>query len=408
MVDAATRDGRLGVGMRVVGVRTIPLEYRYAERPPMSGGGVNTTRNALLVLLETDTGLVGIGEAGVAGGPAISTSTVVEQELAPLIVGEDPFEVERLWRLMAVRTRQHGRRGLLMHAIAGIDLALWDLIGKAVGQPLYRVLGAFRDRVPAYASGGFFHEGKSTADLADECRAYREQGYKAVKIKVGRNRGLNPFSPMELTAGNDLCVTTPAEDLARVRVVREAIGPEMGLMVDVNCGWTAETAIRMARAMEPLDVFWLEEPVATDDVDGSAALAAATSVPIAGYETESGLAGFRTLIDRRAVDVVQVDLSWSGGITEGRRIAAYAYAHHLPFAPHVFTSAVNLAASLHLAASIPNGTFFELDQNPNGLRERLIERPFAIDGDGCLALPDRPGLGITLDEGALRELTRDG
>ena len=393
--------------MRIVEVRTQPVRYRYPERPPMSGGGVNTQREALLVFLHTDTGLVGIGEAGVAGGPSVSTRTVVERELAPLVLGEDPFEVERLWRLMAVRTRQHGRRGLLMHAIAGVDIALWDLVGKAVGQPLYRLLGAFRNRVPAYASGGFFMDGKTTDDLAEECRAYREQGYRAVKIKVGRNRDLSPFSPMEFTAGNDLCTTTLDEDLERVRAVRAAIGPRMGLMVDVNCCWDGETAIKMARAMEPYDVAWLEEPVPTDDVDGSAALAAATSIPIAGYETESGLAGFRTLIDRRAVDVVQVDLCWSGGITESRRIAAYAYAHHMPFAPHVFSSAVNLAASLHLAAAIPNGALFELDRNVNRLRDDLVERPFAIEVDGCLALPEAPGLGITLNEAALAELSVD-
>jgi L-alanine-DL-glutamate epimerase-like enolase superfamily enzyme len=390
--------------MRITEVQTIPIAYRYPERPPMSGGGVNAVRAALLVLLHTDTGLVGLGEAGVAGGPPVSTRTVVEQELAPLVLGQDPFEVERLWRLMAVRTRQHGRRGLLMHAIAGVDIALWDLIGKAVDQPLYRLLGAFRDRVPAYASAGFFREGETVDDLAAECRLYREQGFKGVKIKVGRNRDVSPFSPMELTAGNDLCITTPDEDLERVRVAREAIGPAMKLMVDVNCAWSAEMAIRQARRMEPLDVFWLEEPVPTDDVDGSAALAAATSVPIAGYETESGMAGFRTLIDRRAVDVVQVDLSWSGGITEGRRIATYAYAHHLPFAAHVFSSAVNLAASLHLVAAIPNGTYFELDRNVNRLRDDLIERPFGIDDEGKIRLPDGPGLGITLDAGALREL----
>ena len=163
----------------------------------------------------------------------------------------------------------------------------------------------------------------------------------------------------------------------------------------------------MARAMEPYDLTWLEEPVPTDDVDGSAALAAVTSIPIAGYETESGMAGFRTLIDRRAVDVVQVDLCWSGGITEARRIAAYAYAHHMPFAPHVFSSSVNLAASLHLAAAIPNGTLFELDRNVNRLRDDLVKRPFAIDADGCLALPEAPGLGIMLNEAALQELSVD-
>ncbi|MFN8524796.1 MAG: mandelate racemase/muconate lactonizing enzyme family protein [Chloroflexota bacterium] len=391
--------------MRITEVRTVAVEYRYAERPPMSGGGVNAARAALLVIVETDSGLTGIGESGVAGGPSISTKTVVDRELAPLVVGQDPFEVERLWRLMAVRTRQHGRRGLLMHAIAGIDMALWDLIGKALKQPLYRILGAYRDRVPAYASGGFFFEGKSTQDLAEECRRYREEGYGGVKIKIGRNRGDYALSPMEVSAGNDLCVTTPEEDLERIRASREAIGPNMKLMADVNCAWSAATATTMAKRMEPYNLFWLEEPITPEDVVGSAALAASTTVPIAGYETASGMGEYRALIDARAVDVVQVDLSWSGGITEARRIAAYAYAHHLPFAPHVFTSAVNVAASLHLAASIPNGTLFELDQNVNRLRTDLIANPFKIDGNGDIRVPDAPGLGIELNDDVVRELT---
>jgi L-alanine-DL-glutamate epimerase-like enolase superfamily enzyme len=282
---------------------------------------------------------------------------------------------------------------------------MWDLIGKAVSQPVYRLLGGFRDHVDAYASGGFFYEGKTLADLADECRAYRDQGYRGLKMKIGRNRGENVFAPMEFTTGNDLCTTTLAEDLERVRVVREAVGPDMKIMVDVNCNWSSEIAIKMAHAMEPLDIAWVEEPLPTDDVDGSAALAAATSIPIAGYETESGgMAAFRTLIDRRAVDIAQADLSWCGGITEGRRIASYAYAHHMPFATHCFTSAVNMAASLHLSAAIPNGAMFEHDRNVNRLREDLIERPFKTDDRGRIHLPTEPGLGIRLNESALPEL----
>lgn len=392
--------------MKIVEVRTTRVEYPYKERPIISGAGVNANRRALLVHIKTDTGIEGIGEAGIAGGPAVSTSTVIEQELAPLIMGQDPFEVERLWQLMYIRSRQHGRSGIIMHAIGGIDIALWDIIAKALDQPLYRVLGAMRDRLPAYGSGGFYQEGKTTADLADECRSFVEQGYRAIKIKAGRNRIQNSFAPIEMTANNTLETVTLREELERVRAVREAIGPDIPLMVDASCNWTAKTAMFMAQQMEPLNIAMLEEPLSPDDIEGSALLAASTSIPIGGYETETGgLYAFRNYIDRRAVDIVQVDIGRAGGITEARRIAAYAYAHHMPFTPHVYTSAVIFAASLHFMASIPNATWFEHDRNENGLRDALIDEPFAIDSDGFIHVPQGPGLGITLSEKGLRDLT---
>jgi L-alanine-DL-glutamate epimerase-like enolase superfamily enzyme len=157
----------------------------------------------------------------------------------------------------------------------------------------------------------------------------------------------------------------------------------------------------MGRALEPYRLYWLEEPVATDDIDGSARVAAALATPIAGYETEVGLYGFRELITRGAVDIVQPDLAWSGGFSECRRIAALAQAHHLMVAPHSFAGAVLLAASLHFAASIPNALALEFDQNPNGLRDELLKEPFAIDRDGMMRLPERPGLGIDLDPAAV-------
>jgi L-alanine-DL-glutamate epimerase-like enolase superfamily enzyme len=380
--------------VKITDIRTTRVEYPYKERPIISGAGVNANRRALLVHVKTDMGIEGLGEAGVAGGPASSTIPVIEQELAPLLIGQDPFDVERLWQLMYLRSRQHGRSGIVMHAISGIDIALWDIIAKSLNQPLYKILGACRDRIPAYGSGGFYQEGKTNRDLADECRGFIEEGYRAVKIKTGRNRINNPFASLEYAARNDFETLTLREELERIRVVR------------ASCNWDYKTAITMAKAMEPLGVTMLEEPLSPDDIDGTAQLAAATSIAIGGYETETGgLWAFRKYIDARAVDIVQVDLGRAGGITEGRRIAAYAYAHQLPFTPHVYTSAVIFAASLHFMASIPNAWWFEHDRNENGLREALIEEPFTIDRDGNFRLPHGPGLGITLSESGLRQLT---
>ena len=156
-------------------------------------------------------------------------------------------------------------------------------------------------------------------------------------------------------------------------------------------------AIEMGRALEPYGLYWIEEPVATDDIDGSAAVAQALATAIAGYETEVGLYGFRELIARGAVDIVQPDIAWSGGFSECRRIAGLAHAYHRMVAPHCFSTAVNLVASLHLAAAIPNGLVLEFDQNPNGLRDELLKEPLAIDRDGHVRVPERPGLGIELD-----------
>ncbi|MGH7264378.1 MAG: mandelate racemase/muconate lactonizing enzyme family protein [Candidatus Rokuibacteriota bacterium] len=385
--------------MKIVDVRTIPLSY-HCERPYLSASGPQLTRNALVVEIETDDGLVGIGEAGSAGGPLASTQVVVERELKPLLLGEDPLLIERLWQTMFVRTRQHGRRGIVMHAISGVDIALWDLAGKVAGLPLFRLLGAFRDRVEAYASGGFYQEGKDATALATEMEGYVARGYRGMKMKVGRNPSTQTIL-REMLALRDVCVVSLEEDLARVAAVRKAIGSDAKLMVDVNCAWSPALAIEMGRAMEPYRPYWLEEPVATDDRRGSAEVARALATSVAGYETEVGLYGFRDLLTQEAVDIVQPDVTWSGGYTDCRRIAALAHAHHRMVAPHVFGSAVTLVASLHFLASIPNGLALEMDENPNPLREALLTDPIAIDPDGCVRLPERPGLGVSLEPATL-------
>src|SRR5216684_3556457 len=382
--------------MKIVDVRTIPLSYR-CDPPYGSAGGMQARRGGLLVEIETDERVIGIGEAGVGGG---STRDVIDKQLRPMLIGEDPLLIERLWQKMFARTRQFGRRGIVMNAISGIDVALWDIAGKVAGLPLYRLFGACRDRVEAYASGGFYQEGKSAADLGGEAEGYRARGFRGMKMKIGRNPSTQTHL-RQLIGQAEFCEVEPEEDLARVAAVRQALGPRAKLMVDVNCAWSPAVAIEMGRAMEPHKLYWIEEPVATDDIEGSAAVAAALATPIAGYETELGLYGFRELIGRGAVDIVQPDLAWSGGFSECRRIAAYAQAHHRMVAPHAFASAVNLVAALHYAAAMPNALVLEWDQNPNAIRDELLKEKLRLEPDGTIKLPERPGLGIELDRAAV-------
>jgi L-alanine-DL-glutamate epimerase-like enolase superfamily enzyme len=381
--------------MQIVDVRTIPLSYR-CEKPYMSAAGAQAARSAVVVEVEADNGLVGIGEAGSAGGPLVSTQVVVEQELKPLLVGEDPLRIERLWQKMFWRTRQHGRRGIVMHAISGIDIALWDLAGKVAKLPVYRLLGAYRDKVEAYASGGFYQEGKGVSAIAEEAGHYIVQGYRAMKMKVGRNPSTQT-NMREMLANSDMCVVSLDEDLARIEAVRKALGRDAKLMVDINCAWSPALAIQMGQAMAPYQLYWIEEPVATDDIRGSAEVARTLGTAIAGYETEVGLYGFRELITQGAVDIVQPDIGWTGGFTECRRIAAFAQAYNIMVAPHAFSSALTLVASMHLLASLSNGLMLEFDQNPNALRQELLKEPITTDGQGFVTLPDRPGLGVELD-----------
>jgi L-alanine-DL-glutamate epimerase-like enolase superfamily enzyme len=308
--------------------------------------------------------------------------------------------IEGLWQKMFARTRQYGRGGVVMQGISGIDIALWDIAGKVAKMPVYQLLGACRDRVEAYASGGFYQEGKSAADLAGEAEDYRARGFKGMKMKIGRNPSTQTHL-RELIGNKGFCEVDPEEDLARVAAVRQALGPHAKLMVDVNCAWSPAFAIEMGRAMEPYNLYWIEEPVATDDIEGSAKVADALATPIAGYETEIGLYAFRELISRGAVDIVQLDIAWSGGFSEGRRIAAYAQAHHRMVAPHAFAGAVLLVASLHFAAAIPNGLVLEWDQNPNAIRDDLLKEPLRLESDGTVRVPQLPGLGIELDRGAV-------
>ena len=387
--------------MIITDVTTLKLRY---EMPIPMADAIHymPNRNTLLVQVHTDAGITGLGEAAAYGGMLESTEAIILNDLRQTVLGQDPFKVEKIWQMMATRAHQRGRRGMLMMAISGIDIALWDIIGQATQTPLYRLLGGYRDTLDAYASAGFYALGKDVNALAEEAAGYVARGFRYLKIKVGRNPEvlLNPLHNMQAEA---YATASLEEDVERVRAVRAAIGPQVKLAIDANNAWTPSVALRFMREVERFAIQWLEEPVATDDIDGSALVAHQLDTPVSGYETETGLPGFRELITRHAVDIVQPDVIWTGGITECRKVAALAQAYHLPCIPHVFSSGVATIANMHLIASIPNGGLLECDQNVNPLRTELFEEPITIDSDGKVRMPERAGLGVTLNQATIEK-----
>ncbi|MCC8025969.1 MAG: mandelate racemase/muconate lactonizing enzyme family protein [Clostridium sp.] len=383
--------------MKIVNVEATILQYKY-ENAIADAQNYFAARSAVLVKVYTDTGIIGIGESACFGGPPQITKYIIENELKPIVMGEDPTRIEWNWQNMFARTRQHGRGGVIYAAMSGIDIALWDILGKETGMPIYKLLGGYTDKVTPYASSGFYSEGKETKEIAEEVRSYFEKGFKYAKIKIGRNPEVM-MNPLPNMAYSDKCNYSLEEDLERVEACcKVAEECHAKIIVDANNNWNTFTAIQMGKKLQSLGVYWLEEPLHLDNIDGSAELASALDMPVAGYESEIGFYRFRELITRRAVDIVQPDCIWSGGITECRRIANLALAHNLPCNPHVFSSAVSMAANLHFLASISNAGIFEMDRNIYPLRDELITNKFEIAEDGYLYLPEGPGLGITLNE----------
>jgi len=255
----------------------------------------------------------------------------------------------------------------------------------------------------AYATGGFYAEGKGLEGLAQEIELYKRNGFKAVKIKVGRS-SLVGFNPLRVMEHRRICETSLKEDLERIRVTREALGDDILLMVDANYAWDVPTAIKMGQKMEKYNIYWLEEPVVPDDVNGSAQVASALDIPIAGYETCSyGRYSFRDYIEKRAIFFVQPDIAWSGGISECLKIAHLANAFDLPVAPHIHGSAVNVAASLHLMGAIPNASLAETVFPSHPLMEELIKNPLRVDREGFITIPDSPGLGVELNPDTVKK-----
>lgn len=385
--------------MKITDVKAIPLVYPL-EKTVYDANYAMPVKPALLVEVQTDEGVIGIGEAAHFGGPLISTKVAIEEELKYHVLGEDPLQVERLWERMHQRAYKHARGGLIIAAISGIDIALWDIKGKVAGLPVYKLLGGYSHVIPAYATGGFYAEGKGLKELAQEMEAYIVQGFKAVKMKVGRSSNLKVgFNPLRVMPARGIAEVTLNEDIERVKVVRETIGKDTLLMIDANGAWDVPTAIRMGHELEPYDLYWFEEPVSPDDVEGSAKVVAALKVAVAGYETCSyGRFSFKEYITAGAIHFVQPDVAWVGGLTESMKIAHLASVWNLPVAPHIHGSAIAVAAALHYLAAIPNATIAETVYPYHPLMGDLVDHVLDVNKDGNIVLSDKPGLGIELNK----------
>ena len=357
---------------------------------------VCTQRQALLVKIETDSGIYGIGESFCFGNPLVIGKHIIEDQIAPMIIGEDPDYIEKIWNTVYWRSIAHGRRGLIMGALSGIDIALWDIRGKAYNLPVSKLLGAYSDSVPSYASGGFYAPDKDLDGLRREIEGYLKKGYRDVKIKIGRNPGMQQ-NAIRYMANQDFGVSYE-DDVKRIAAARDVMGSSGRLIADINACWDAAHVIQAREDFERAGLNWLEEPTVFEDREGCRAIAETyQKILINGYETEQGAKNWLRMIENREVDIVQPDIGWTGGFTDVRKIGDIAYAADLPVSLHSFGSAVHFAASIQMSAALANVEVLESEENPNPLKTDILKEDLVADEHMNFYVPDAPGLGIELD-----------
>lgn len=345
-----------------------------------------------LVKITSSNGQFGWGEAY---GPATMVEAGIKL-LEPIVLGENPLENEVIWNKMYRKTLDFARRGVLMASVSAIDIAIWDLKGKLLGLPVSTLLGgAHRKKIKPYATGLYFTSHHDFAEgFVEEAKSYVKQGFKAIKMKVGL--GIK-------------------EDVRNVKLIRETIGPDIQLMVDSNHAYTFKDALELSRKIEKYDIGWFEEPISPEFYDQYYELRQRTTIPIAGGECEYLRFGFNQLIKSKSVDIVQPDICASGGLTEAKRIAALASSNGIDFIPHTWGTGIGLHVSLHFISnleSIPGRMYqpdflMEFDQTENGLRDKLTFPQLKMK-DGYLEVPNKPGLGIEIDEEVLRKFSACG
>lgn len=370
--------------MKITGVKTLRLR---AEIPPdgqvFSRSGVRNARAATLVRVDTDAGVFGLGSCS---GNGEMIEAVVEKVLKPFLLGMDPTDIDAIWDKAYFRGghKEFGTRGIGVVALSGIDIALWDILGKVRDVPLYQLLGGkCRDKVPVYATALYPEE---PSRVAKRARGFAEQGFHGVKIKVGFDLD---------------------QDIEIVRAVRRELGKDFLVMTDANQGYSLDVALKAADAFADCGAYWLEEPLFVEDIEGHAALREKGRMPIAVGENLHMSYAFENFIVRGAVDFIQPDVARAGGVTEMRKIVALAGRHKVPVSFHTWGDGVALAASVHLAAALKDCIEMELDYTYNPLREELLREPFKVS-NGYLLPPDKPGLGIELSEGALNRFVFRG
>lgn len=372
--------------MQIESVKATLLEATPRAGVTFGIGAYNTYSMVLVEIRGTD-GHVGYGESIARRGGKM-TAAAVESLLADVLIGADPYKIEGLWVAMVDRLRGWGHTsGVVMEAVSGVDCALWDLVGKAEGRPVWQLLaGAGRAEVPVYASSVYIND---IDTMVAEALEQQSRGFNRLKVKIGRSPD---------AGGQNV-------DLEALSAIREEVGEGMTLVVDANGAYDAADAIRMGKRMEELDIRWFEEPVAADDLAGYERVHAMTSTPLARGETDFGMFTMREVIQRRLVDVVQPDLGRCGGITGARHVWTLTYAANLAFAPHTgFSGGLSHLAALHAAAAAPTLLCLEHMFIDNPLRDIFVE-DYPVAHDGYLRVPVTPGLGLDLDDAQISRFT---
>jgi L-rhamnonate dehydratase len=361
--------------MKITNVEGIVL--RLPERRAVADG----TQDDLLVRIETDEGIVGYGEVDTS--PEVGKA-VIDAEMShgtcyglrEILVGMDPFDIEQIWELMYRKTNYYGRLGVVMHAMSGVDMALWDILGKAVGKPVHKLLGgSFCPDVRAYAS---MLMPETALEVREMVSRYVEQGFTAVKLGYG---------PL----GKDV-----RRDVELAAAAKETAGRDIEVMIDIGHGYSLKMAMQAAKQFESLGIYWMEEPFPPEAIEDYRRLSDSTSLRIAAGEQDVGRWTFRRLIWEAHLDVIQPDISRVGGLSEAKRVAYMAHEVNRVCVPHAFRSGILVAACLHLIAAIPNSAFLEFSVTDSALRRELLAEPFKVV-QGRVAVPTKPGLGIEID-----------
>ena len=367
--------------MKITNVQALILKL------PEISNAADGTQDDLIIIVETDEGITGYGEVDTSPyvGKAVVDAYMSHGTcygLREVAVGADPFDYEQIWKDMFDKTYYYGRTGPVMHVMSGIDMALWDIMGKSTGKPVHKLLGgSYTDKVRAYASA-------LMPDTIDEVKRnvekYVSQGYTAVKL------GWGPL-------GYDVNF-----DIELIKTARKAAGDNVELMIDIGKRYRLKPAMYVAKALEQLNVYWLEEPLPAEDYIGYKRLAESTTMRIATGEEESGRLAFARLINETHIDVVQPDISRCGGLTEAKKIATIAADNNILCVPHAFKTGVLVAASIQLIAAIPHAPFLEFSVTESAIRKELLVKPF-VQKDGYVQVPQEPGLGIELNPEVIRK-----
>lgn len=378
--------------MKITRVRSHILQYELPE-PLGYSQAFYTKRTAHLVEVETDEGITGWGECFGPGNIAIANKSIVETVIQPMILGDNPLHRDATWHKVYNGLRDHGQKGMPIQSLSGVDIALWDIAGKVMGQPLHCLIGgSHRDSIPVYGYGMMLRlepVEELVARFSEESQAIRDMGFVATKMKVGAGR---------------------QNDVKLAQAVRKGVGDQYPFMVDANHCYTTSDAFYVGRALEELDAYWFEEPVAPEDYEGYAELRSALNINIAGGEAEYNRWGWRSLLESRGLDIAQPEVCALGGISEYLRVLALCHAHFTPVINHVWGSAIAVATNIHLLAAmppLPGGLnpwepMLEFDTTDNKFRDELLLDPLNIQNQvkangGRIKVPDGPGLSIEPD-----------